>query len=139
MESLELVLGLRQLLRVSCLTFERGRARVAFSPWHRHCFSSLAENEAILKAIEVDSPVHEVYSQWGRFEDFPHFMHGVKKVTLLDDQRLHWKTEFTGTTKEWFATITDLTPDQRIAWESEDANTLQGSSPSSLLEQAAQD
>ncbi len=82
--------------------------------------------KTILKAIEVDSPVHQVYSRWARFEDFPHFMQGVKKVIRLDDQRLHWKTEFTGATKEWFATITDLTPNQRIAWESEDGEYVAG-------------
>jgi uncharacterized membrane protein len=80
----------------------------------------------ILKAIEVDSPVHRVYNQWTRFEDFPRFMQGVKKVILLDDQRLQWETEFSGTTKEWYATITDLTPDQRIAWESEDGEYVAG-------------
>ena len=53
-------------------------------------------------------------------------MQGVKKVIRLDDQRLHWKTEFTGATKEWFATITDLTPNQRIAWESEDGEYVAG-------------
>ncbi len=53
-------------------------------------------------------------------------MQGVKKVILLDDQRLQWETEFTGTTKEWYATITDLTPDQRIAWESEDGEYVAG-------------
>jgi uncharacterized membrane protein len=82
--------------------------------------------KTILKAIEVDSPVHRVYNQWTRFEDFPRFMHGVKKVILLDDQRLQWETEFSGTAKEWYATITDLTPDQRIAWESEDGEYVAG-------------
>ena len=82
--------------------------------------------KTILKAIEVDSPVHRVYNQWTRFEDFPRFMQGVKKVILLDDQRLKWETEFSGTTKEWYATITDLTPDQRIAWESEDGEYVAG-------------
>jgi uncharacterized membrane protein len=82
--------------------------------------------KTILKAIEVDSPVHRVYNQWTRFEDFPRFMQGVKKVILLDDQRLQWETEFSGTTKEWYATITDLTPDQRIAWESEDGEYVAG-------------
>ena len=53
-------------------------------------------------------------------------MQGVKKVILLDDQRLQWETEFSGTLKEWDATITDLTPDQRIAWESEDGEYVAG-------------
>ena len=53
-------------------------------------------------------------------------MKGVKKVILLDDQRLQWETEFSGTTKEWYATITDRTPDQRIAWESENGEYVAG-------------
>ena len=82
--------------------------------------------KTILKSIQVNSPVHRVYSQWTRFEDFPRFMQGVRRVILLDDQRLQWETEFSGTTKEWYATITDLTPDQRIAWESEDGEYVAG-------------
>lgn len=82
--------------------------------------------KAISKSVEVDSPVHRVYSQWTRFEDFPHFMQGVKHVVMLEDQRLHWETEFTGKKKEWDATITDLTPDKRIAWESEDGDYVAG-------------
>jgi uncharacterized membrane protein len=82
--------------------------------------------KTIVKGIEVDSPVHRVFNQWTRFEEFPRFMQGVKKVILLDDQRLQWETEFTGTTKEWYATITDLTPDRRIAWESEDGEYVAG-------------
>ncbi len=45
-------------------------------------------------------------------------MQGVKKVIALDDQRLHWETDFSGKPKAWDATITDLTPDERVAWES---------------------
>src|SRR5687768_3608762 len=82
--------------------------------------------KTILKTVEVNSQVHRVYSQWTRFEDFPRFMQGVKRVILLDDQRLQWETEFSGTNKEWYATITDLTPDQRIAWESEDGEYVAG-------------
>ena len=82
--------------------------------------------KTILKSIEVNSQVHRVYSQWTQFEHFPRFMQGVKRVILLDDQRLQWETEFSGTNKEWYTTITDLTPDQRIAWESEDGEYVAG-------------
>ena len=82
--------------------------------------------KTVVKTIEVDSPIHPVYRQGTRFEDFPQFMQGVKQVILLDDQRLQWETEFTGKSKEWYATITDLTPDQRIAWESEDGDYVPG-------------
>ena len=53
-------------------------------------------------------------------------MQGVKKVILLDDQRLHWETEFTGTTKELFATITDLIPRSANRVGSEDGEYVAG-------------
>jgi uncharacterized membrane protein len=71
------------------------------------------------KSIEVERPLRTVYNQWTQFEEFPRFMKGVKKVTQLDDQRLHWEAEIGGKSKEWDAIITDQIPDYRIAWESE--------------------
>jgi uncharacterized membrane protein len=71
------------------------------------------------KSIEVDRPVRTVYNQWTQFEEFPRFMEGVKRVTQLDDQRLHWVAEIGGKQKEWDAKITEQIPDRRIAWQSE--------------------
>jgi uncharacterized membrane protein len=75
--------------------------------------------ERIQKSIEVECPVRTVYNQWTQFEEFPHFMEGVKEVRQLDDKRLHWKAEIAGKEKEWNAKITEQIPDQRIAWQSE--------------------
>lgn len=75
--------------------------------------------ETIEKSIEVECPLRTVYNQWTQFEEFPRFMEGVKKVTQLDDQRLHWEVEIGGKNKEWDARITDQVPDQVIAWKSE--------------------
>jgi uncharacterized membrane protein len=75
--------------------------------------------ETIKKSIEVERPISTVYNQWTQFEEFPRFMKGVKRVTQLDDQRLHWEAEIGGKTKEWDARITDQIPDQLIAWQSE--------------------
>jgi uncharacterized membrane protein len=52
-------------------------------------------------------------------------MKGVKRVTQLDDKRLHWEAEIGGRNKEWNAVITHQVPDQIIAWEAEggDYNT----------------
>jgi uncharacterized membrane protein len=53
-------------------------------------------------------------------------MKGVKKVTQLDDQRLHWEAEIGGKDKEWDARITDQVPDQLIAWQSEGGEYTSG-------------
>lgn len=76
----------------------------------------------IEKSIEVEKPVHSVYNQWTQFEEFPRFISGIKKVTQLDDQRLHWEAEIHGRNKEWDAIITDQIPDQRVALEREEGD-----------------
>jgi uncharacterized membrane protein len=82
--------------------------------------------ERIEKSIDVECPISTVYNQWTQFEDFPRFMKGVKKVTQLDDQRLHWEAEIAGKDKEWDARITDQVPDHLIAWQSEGGEYTSG-------------
>jgi uncharacterized membrane protein len=74
--------------------------------------------ERIEKTIEVNAPLRAVYNQWTQFEDFPHFMQGVKEVRQLDDTHVYWHAEIFGKDKEWTAEITEQVPDQRISWRS---------------------
>ena len=80
--------------------------------------------ETIKKTIEVEQPIRTVYNQWTQFEDFPRFMKGVKRVTQLDDQRLHWEAEIAGKDKEWDARITDKFPTILSHGKATQANTL---------------
>jgi hypothetical protein len=68
------------------------------------------------KSILVDVPLTTAYNQWTQFEDFPHFMGGVKEVRQLDDRRLHWVAEIAGVRREWEASILEQVPDEKIAW-----------------------
>ena len=74
----------------------------------------------IEQSIEVEVPVGTAYNQWTQFEEFPRFMEGVIEVKQLDDTHLLWRANVGGKEKEWRARITEQTPDQRIAWRSED-------------------
>jgi uncharacterized protein YndB with AHSA1/START domain len=78
------------------------------------------------KSVEVDVPVRTAYDQWTQFEDFPHFMGGVKEVRQLDDQRLRWVAEIAGVRREWEATILEQVPDQKIAWAATEGATNAG-------------
>ena len=70
----------------------------------------------IEKHIDVNVPVNVAYNQWTQFEEFPHFMEGVKSVRQMDNKRLHWVANVAGKEEEWDAEITEQTPDQRVAW-----------------------
>jgi uncharacterized membrane protein len=54
------------------------------------------------------------YNQWTQFDEFPHFMDGVKQVTQLDDKHLHWKAQIGWKEKEWAAEIIEQIPDHAL-------------------------
>ncbi len=70
------------------------------------------------RSIDVHVPVRVAYNQWTQFEEFPHFMEGVKEVRQLGDKRLRWRAEIAGKEEEWDAEITEQHPDHRVAWRS---------------------
>ncbi len=78
------------------------------------------------KSVQVDVPVSTAYNQWTQFEDFPHFMGGVKEVHQHSDQSLHWVAEIAGVRREWEATIIEQVPDQKIAWAAKEGATNAG-------------
>jgi uncharacterized membrane protein len=73
---------------------------------------------SVVESIDVNVPLSTAYNQWTQFEDFPHFMEGVKSVTQLDDTHLHWVAEIAGKEEEWDAEISEQHPDERVAWHS---------------------
>jgi carbon monoxide dehydrogenase subunit G len=78
------------------------------------------------QSIEVNVPVSTAYGQWTQFEDFPHFMGGVKEVRQLDDKRMHWVAEIAGVRREWEATVVEQVPDQKVAWAATSGATNAG-------------
>jgi uncharacterized membrane protein len=72
----------------------------------------------IEKSIDVNVPVRTAYNQWTQFEEFPRFMESVKEVRQINNQLLLWRAEIAGKQEEWYADISEQTPDQRIAWHS---------------------
>jgi len=81
---------------------------------------------SIEKSIDVAVPVRAAYNQWTQFEEFPHFMDGVREVNQLDDKRLRWVAEVGGQTKEWEAEITEQHPDQCVAWTAKEGDRNAG-------------
>jgi hypothetical protein len=72
-------------------------------------------------------PVSTAYNQWTQFEEFPHFMGGVKSVTQLSDDRLEWVAEIAGVRRQWEARILEQTPDRKVAWAATSGATNAGS------------
>ncbi|GGI48512.1 ribosome-associated toxin RatA of RatAB toxin-antitoxin module [Agromyces flavus] len=76
--------------------------------------------------ILVNVPVSVAYNQWTQFEDFPHFMHGIKKVTQLSDDRLEWVADLAGVRRKWEARILEQVPDTKVSWAATEGATNAG-------------
>jgi uncharacterized membrane protein len=66
-------------------------------------------------SVTVHAPVHQVYSMFTHFNDFPKFMSFVKEVTYADDQHSHWVADVAGQ-HEWDAVNENWIPDRQIGW-----------------------
>jgi uncharacterized membrane protein len=81
---------------------------------------------SVVESVDVNVPLSTAYNQWTQFEDFPHFMDGVKLVKQLDATHLHWLAEIGGKEEEWDAEISEQHPDERVAWRSISGPKLAG-------------
>ncbi|MGO4145311.1 SRPBCC family protein [Paenarthrobacter sp. YAF11_1] len=68
------------------------------------------------KTIMVNVPISTAYWQWTQFEEFPHFMGGVERVTRLGDDRLEWVAEIAGVHRKWEAKIVQQDVNRAVAW-----------------------
>ena len=70
-------------------------------------------------SVTVHAPIHQVYSLFTHFNDFPKFMSFVKEVTYYNDEKSHWVAEVLGQ-HQWDAVNEDWVEDQQIGWRSTD-------------------
>jgi hypothetical protein len=68
-------------------------------------------------SVTVKAPIHQVYTLFTHFNDFPKFMSFVKEVTYYDDQRTHWVAQVLGR-HEWDAINEDWVEDRQLGWRS---------------------
>jgi uncharacterized membrane protein len=69
--------------------------------------------------FQVEAPVDQVYAYWRDFSHFPSFMPDVQEATVTGPTTSHWKVSGPlGKSVEWDAEITEISPNQRIAWKS---------------------
>lgn len=71
----------------------------------------------VRKTIQIDAPLERVFQTLALFEDYPQFMHNVRAVRRLEEDRYHWTAVGPGgLTVGWDARVTALEPKRLIAW-----------------------
>ncbi|HEV2123977.1 MAG TPA: SRPBCC family protein [Chloroflexota bacterium] len=78
------------------------------------------------RTITINAPVDEVFEFWSHFENFPKFMSHVLAVRDLGAGRSHWTVVGpAGTEVHWQAVITEVVPNETLAWKSVAQPTVQ--------------
>jgi membrane protein len=72
----------------------------------------------LVRSVDVDRPVSQVFDAWSRIEDLPHILPGVASVRQLDERSSHWVVVVARERREFGAVVVDQLPDGRISWRS---------------------
>jgi uncharacterized membrane protein len=70
----------------------------------------------VQQSCDVAVPLETAYNQFTQFEEWPEFMHRVKRVTKEDDCTVSFATKIWAVTREFQADIETQRPDERIKW-----------------------
>jgi uncharacterized membrane protein len=73
----------------------------------------------VQKTISVHAPVEQVFAFWRDVQNFPHFMHNVREVRKIADNRSAWTVAGPGGIPvHWTAEVTRVVPPSMIEWRS---------------------
>jgi uncharacterized membrane protein len=79
----------------------------------------------VTKSVIVKGDVPQIYDLWSNFENFPRFMKYIRAVEPTDPNTSHWVMDGPlGIKIDWNAEMTRDDMNQRIAWNSKDADGL---------------
>jgi uncharacterized membrane protein len=73
----------------------------------------------VQKTIHVAAPVERVFDFWTDYQNFPRFMHNVRDVRQVAENRSHWVVAGpAGVPVQWTAEVTRVIPGELIEWRS---------------------
>ncbi|MGE5610776.1 MAG: SRPBCC family protein [Bacillota bacterium] len=82
----------------------------------------------VQKTITINAPLEEVFGFFSKYENFPRFMSNVREVRDYLSGRSHWVIAGpAGMQVSWDADLTQLIPNEVIAWRSVPGSTVENS------------
>ncbi|MFF7202670.1 MULTISPECIES: SRPBCC family protein [unclassified Streptomyces] len=72
---------------------------------------------SLIEAVDVNAPVSVSWGLWQDVTEWPRFLSHVERVDRLDDRRFAWWLSLPGADKQFIAELTEVVPEDRIAWK----------------------
>ncbi|MFF3000662.1 SRPBCC family protein [Streptomyces sp. NPDC057950] len=70
----------------------------------------------LVETVDIKAPVFVSWALWSDVSNWPKFLSHVRRVDRLDAQRFAWQLQLPGADKAFIAELTEVVPEDRIAW-----------------------
>ncbi|MEU3030150.1 SRPBCC family protein [Streptomyces incarnatus] len=71
---------------------------------------------SLVETVDLQAPVSVAWALWSDVARWPEFLSHVARVDKLDERRFGWQLELPGADKAFIAELTEVIPEDRIAW-----------------------
>lgn len=77
-------------------------------------------SSSLVEAVDVNAPLAVSWSLWNDVAEWPKFLSHVEKVVPIDNRSFSWWLSLPGADKSFTAELTEVVPQERIAWKTTD-------------------
>ncbi|MER6245149.1 SRPBCC family protein [Streptomyces griseorubiginosus] len=71
---------------------------------------------SLVETVDIEAPVAVAWSLWSDVTRWPAFLSHVRLVDRLDERRFAWQLQLPGVDRNFVAELTEVVPEDRIAW-----------------------
>ncbi|MEU8984429.1 SRPBCC family protein [Streptomyces sp. NPDC048309] len=71
---------------------------------------------SLVETVDIEAPVAVTWALWSDVSRWPSFLSHVRLVEPLDERRFAWQLSLPGADKNFVAELTEVIPEDRIAW-----------------------
>ncbi|MFD5030293.1 SRPBCC family protein [Streptomyces sp. NPDC058405] len=72
---------------------------------------------SLLETVDIKAPVAVSWDLWSDVTRWPKFLSHVKHVDRIDERHFAWQLSLPGADKSFVAELTEVIPEDRIAWK----------------------
>lgn len=77
-------------------------------------------SSSLVETVDVEAPIAVSWALWSDVAEWPKFLSHVKDVVRIDNHSFSWWLALPGAEKSFTAEVTELLPQERIAWKTTD-------------------
>ncbi|MFD7920589.1 SRPBCC family protein [Streptomyces sp. NPDC059740] len=75
---------------------------------------------SLIEAVDLEAPVGVAWDIWSDVTRWPAFLSHVRDVEPMGEGRFAWRLDLPGADKSFVAELTEVVPQERIAWRTTD-------------------